>query len=297
MTNSPPRIASTAELRDLGIGKGRLYGPRFAPLFHGVHRQTTMDVSPLETASAYQRLCASDSVISHATAARFYGLPVPDDHRIHVLRPAGSPRSRRPQVVTHRGNLLDRPVVLRDGSIVVGPRDLVLQLATCLDRTRLFMALDAMLREPPARGTPKPRLTGADLIELADRAHGRRSVCTLRELTPWARSGVESPAESKIRLEILDAGFVEPEANVVVVNPGGRPRSYRLDMAWRSLGVALEYHGQYHFAREEQRLDDYRRENRLRELGWDLRILTRRDYASPAPMLSWLAQRIPMRTG
>ena len=79
----------------------------------------------------------------------------------------------------------------------------------------------------------------------------------------------ESFGESWTRLRILDAGFPRPEAQVQVLVDG--ILVYRLDLAWRQRGIAIEYHGEEHHSTHEQRThDSLRREDLERRFDWRL---------------------------
>jgi hypothetical protein len=75
----------------------------------------------------------------------------------------------------------------------------------------------------------------------------------------------ESPAESWLRLIVVESGFPWPESNWPLYSPWG-DLVFRLDLAWPQLRIALEYQGYaVHTGRE---LQDSARIRDLEGRGW-----------------------------
>jgi len=77
---------------------------------------------------------------------------------------------------------------------------------------------------------------------------------------------------------LIDAGLPAPEPQVWVLDRGGRP-AYRLDLAYRSRRVGIEYNGRSHLDRLGP---DRARMNWLDARGWTMRYFTAHDlYRTP----------------
>ena len=72
------------------------------------------------------------------------------------------------------------------------------------------------------------------------------------------------------------AGFPEPVVDVEVFDDAGRLR-YRIDLAWPSAKVAVEYDGRHHINRQDQWTYDIRRREELEAEGWRFLVLTAPD--------------------
>lgn len=75
------------------------------------------------------------------------------------------------------------------------------------------------------------------------------------------RPGTDSPQETLLRLDVLDAGLPEPEVNGHIHDSQGNLIAIA-DLLWRRDRVILEYDGEQHrtdhrqFARDVDRLND-----------------------------------------
>jgi hypothetical protein len=87
--------------------------------------------------------------------------------------------------------------------------------------------------------------------------------------------------ETRLRLLIVLAGLPEP----VLQHPvrcGSSGRGYRLDLAWPTAKVALEYDGRHHVEREGQWRGDLRRREDLEGQGWRFVVAIAAEvYATP----------------
>ncbi|MFE5670547.1 hypothetical protein ACFQ58_02960 [Agromyces sp. NPDC056523] len=200
-------------------------------------------------------------VFSHATAARLWGLPLPDEHPLplHVSAPAPLRQPRVAGVVGHR---LGKDI--RVGRIralpVVAVADAWCQLATTLAHDDLVAAGDRII------GWPRP-LGSLDAIDAAiERFGSRRGAVRLREARADLRVGSASRRETRLRLQVVRAGFPEPELNARIGLGGSR--STPGDLVFRDYRVLLEYDGEQHRDDEAQFHRDVERLNDLAAAGW-----------------------------
>jgi Protein of unknown function (DUF559) len=260
---------TTARAAAAGVGEGRLRGGDLERPFHGV-RMARSAATPVEAAVAtVEMLCRAYAVrmrpveaFSHRTAATLHGLPTPWSTdpviEVVVLGPHGLPRSRG--VRGHRADMATRPVVVR-GLRVVSPVDTWLQLAADLGVRELVMIGDALVRRR------QPLAAMGELVEAVSRHRGRRGHRALVVALAHVRPGTDSPAETELRLDLVEHGLPEPVVNLDILDASGR-RIAIGDLAYPSYRVLVEYDGDHHrddpaqYSRDVDRLDDLAHE------GW-----------------------------
>jgi hypothetical protein len=197
-------------------------------------------------------------VFSHVTACELFGIPVPRelrDQRIHVaaFAPAGIPRGRG--IRGHRLEPDGTRVGRWRGLPIVTPEDAWCQLASAASVRDLVVAGDALLR----RHDP---LSSMERMRAAvSRYAGRRGYPRLVVAIERVRACTDSPAETELRLDVVDYGLPEPEVNAVIRDRRGRQVAIG-DLAYPRYRVLLEYEGEQHrvddrqFGRDIDRLDD-----------------------------------------
>jgi very-short-patch-repair endonuclease len=123
--------------------------------------------------------------------------------------------------------------------------------------------------------------TRADL-EAAVRRHGRRpGVQNLRLALDRIRYGSLSPQESRLRVELVDAGLPEPALNLRVVHRG--TFIAMVDLAYPDHKLAVEYLGDHHRTDDAVYQEDIYRRERLMSAGWNVVFVTAADVRGPIP--------------
>ncbi|SBS79195.1 conserved hypothetical protein [uncultured Mycobacterium sp.] len=131
-----------------------------------------------------------------------------------------------------------------------------------------------------ARRGPSIRRGIADLDALANATHFRAGdVLTIAGAHPHLRgvrrvpsmlnavdSGAQSPRETYLRLDLINAGFPRPTTQIPVARPDGR--WYYLDMGWPDILVAVEYDGEHHRTSRTAYAIDVERQDYLISVGW-----------------------------
>ncbi len=217
-----------------------------------------------------------DQFLSHTTAARIHGLPLPArilPLPIHLASPSYTSRMRRPDVVGHR---IKARVVTMRGMPVESLEDCFVHVASLLDHDELVAVGDAIVAS-----TRRDRLEIADLVRNAEHFRGARGMSRVARALGAIRVGAESPQESKVRLLIVRAGIREPELQVTVASDDGSLIG-RLDMGWRDLRLGVEYDGQHHRVDARQYARDIDRHRRLQEAGWEVIRVTAPDLGDGA---------------
>lgn len=207
--------------------------------------------TPLEIARAFVPRLGERTVLGGLTAARIWGLPVPrrfdGDATVHVLVPAGRNRP------VGRG-ILSRSVHERlwdarelHGVPVASPALTWATASRHLEVSELVVLGDAFVAIAGAWGS---RTGGA----------------AMRIAVTRVRTGVESPMETWTRLVIVAAGLPEPEVGVELWD--GSEFVGRIDLAYRTQKIAIEYEGDHHRTDKRQWHKDIGRVNRLQEIDW-----------------------------
>ncbi len=194
---------------------------------------------------------------------------------VDVLRLRGGTRVRH---ATCKGSTrtldTEQDLCELNGIVCTTPLRTALDLGRQRSRYDSLAALDALLRVGD--------FSIADIQAELPRLKGHRWVTRLRELAPLADRRAESPAESRTRLLLLDAGLPLPELQWVVTNEAGAA-VYRLDLAYPHLLLAIEYDGVDFHTSPEQREHDLKRRQYLRQLGWTIVVLTAADVYTSHP--------------
>lgn len=266
---------------DHPLGRRRMAGPEFVPVFHGVRAVAggPGDWRGLPDEEALRVRCQALLLVAgHGTffggltAARLWGLPLPHrwtaDEPLHTLTWYPDQATNRAGVIGRQINDWNAHRVEVLGLPTVDLPTLFCHLGMLLSLPDLVAVGDAMVRAPAAEGSAAaPALVGLEqLHERVSRYRVRGKRNALAAVT-LVRLGAESRPESLLRLLIVDAGLPEPELNVVV---GGEHGEFlaRVDMLFRAYRVVVEYDGDQHrtdqrqFDRDLGRLDD------LAAQGW-----------------------------
>ena len=253
-----------------------------APL-HGVRAGAYV---PLEIVEAVAVVLRPDQFISHVSAARLWGAPLParfEDGPVHVSSIGDAPVMRRPQVVGHRTRV-DVQVATIRGIRVGAPGRTWFECASLLSHVELVVVGDDLVG-------PDGPATVDDLRRAI--VPGARSAHAARTALDRVRSGVESPMETRFRIGVVDAGFPEPEVNVDVTDTSGAFLG-RVDLAWPALRIGLEYDGDHHRDRATFQ-HDQRRSNGFSVNGWIIIHATAADAQRPAVLFERLRQAFVQR--
>lgn len=194
--------------------------------------------------------------LSSAAAAHGFDTEGVDD--LHVLNPVRHQLRNSDGLVVHRRD--GAPLSEVEGRPVTEPGWTAVEVARGLRRPRALATLDAALRS----GTCDRH----DLVRAVMKQAGRRGIVNVRDLVPLADAAAESPMESEARLMMIDGGLPRPELQYELVDRSGR--LWRLDFAWPSVKLAVEYDGfDWHSDPESFRRDRQKRAA-LRELEWNV---------------------------
>ena len=231
--------------------------------FHGVRSHSLPDGEE-ERFGALRLVCAEGAFVSHCSAARVHGLPLPREREHEALHVTTSGnRIRRRGVIAHRG---DRRTMVVRGVPVTGLAETWLDLAPFVGLDDLVVLGDAVAG----------RLRGTDPLH-ALLTRSPKGVRRARTALEWIRVGAASPMETRSRVLFGVAGLPEPELNVDIHDPDGGWLATG-DFVWREAKVVAEYQGKHHFGDYTRGDKDIVRRRLLETLGWTYVDFTKDDY-------------------
>lgn len=285
-----------------GITDKRLRARDLRAEFHGIRAHEDVATDVTWRCFAYTKRIRPGNMISHLTAARLYGLPLPlyvrFDDAIHVCSPA---EVTPPYGAGVRGHRLAnekwrlRDLVIRDGPTgemfvlpVASPELVWAQLASILDTADLVAVGDAIL----AGGLPLATIS--ELTSIAALFSRNRGASQMTAAMPRLRVGARSRTETLTRLMIVDAGLPEPELNMVVHDLQGDEIAMA-DLVWSRYRTLSEYEGDGHRSPGKFRSDITRFE-RYADNDWSaLRVHADDLFVNPNPYLARLERRLRSR--
>jgi len=254
----------------------QLDSPAWRRLFRDIYICADATVDHLTLCQAAALLLPDGAALSHRSAAMLHNTNILAlDQPVEATATAG-PRSQ-PGLRVARSRLDTSDIWRRAGLPVTSPLRTAFDLARNPDLTAAVVGLDALL----FRRVVKVDALRAYLDEHA-RWAGVRAAAAAFDL---ARTDVESPMETRMRLAIVLAGLPEPVVQYDVLTPRGQFVG-RLDLAYPKKRVGLEYDGDHHRDRDTFRRDAVRL-NRLRLLDWTVLRFTADDVLrNPDRMLA-----------
>ena len=282
---------TTDEARAFGVSRGRLRAADLRHPHHGVY--AAFDAIGADDILGRCRLIlpalGPTQLFSGRTAAALWGMPLPwvsGPPMLEVITAGGGAAMRRPGVLGSRTSLvLERRDV--EGLPVITPTEAWCRLAAGpqpLGHRWLVATADYLLSgRRGERGRTRPLATRAELeTAVVDRgsARGARSLRTALER---ARSPVDSPQESILRVALVDAGIPEPRVQVAVRTAAGVRHA---DMGWPEHRLLLEYQGDEHRASRRRWLDDLTRVQLLEDAGYRVILVGAADLDDDARALA-----------
>jgi hypothetical protein len=265
----PTRPFTRAEARAAGVTDDELRGARYRKLLFGVHVDARVEQTPELTGEALMLVGPARCWISHASAARILGIPLPPLPGEHFSVVSAGQRSRRVGVSCHVGPETAR--VIRDGPLQYSaPVQVFVELAEQLTLVDLVVVGDWLVR--------KERVTLTRLREFVARSR-MKGAASARAAVAFVRERVDSPMETRLRMLFVLAGFPEPEVNLTVDAGNGRRR---YDLCWPGVKVIAEYDGRHHVEVVEQWEADLERREAIDDEGWRIRVFVAKDvYNTP----------------
>lgn len=250
-----------------GLTRHALQSKPWRRVFRGVWVHCDVPETRAMRLDALRLVLPPYAVVCDVTAAWLHGVDIrrPEDLDIHVSFPKGQRVRRRPGLVVSQETLDPSDIVEIDGIRVTTP------LRTTFDCLRLLRGWDRLV---VADAMTHDRLVSVD--ELRRYFASKRRLRNLRigeALIDDIEPKSDSPMETRSRLILVEGGNPRPQAQVHVFS---RTKVFigRADLGYEELKIAIEYDGALHW---EQRCEDERRRDAMREAGWIVIVLTADD--------------------
>ncbi|WP_460851887.1 endonuclease domain-containing protein [Nocardioides montaniterrae] len=180
----------------------------------------------------------------------------------------GSRPTKRRQAFGGTRTLEPRDIMQLSGTLVTTPLRTALDLGCRLHQRDALAALNAFAR---LHG-----ITPAQLTAELPRYRGRRGVVQLRDLVPLVDPRIESFRESWVWFELRTSNLPAPVPQYCVTEDG--KEIYRLDFAYPSARVAIEYDGEEFHSSDDRRRADEKRRAWLRRNGWTVIVVRKGDF-------------------
>lgn len=270
-TRIPPELTTgpftSRTARAAGVSRHALTGPAWRRLFRNVWLAAHLPVDRATWLAAARLVLPVDAVLCGLSAADCYGVDVrrQDDVEVHAAFADTVPRQRA-------GMRLRRLMLAADEVVAIGGWLVTTPMRTAFDCARWLPTTEAVVVVDALAHAGLIDLEG--LLAFAALHPGVRWVRRVAGVVALADARSESPMETRLRLLLTRAGFVGLEPQFVVRALSGAFVA-RVDLAFPAARVAVEYDGAWHW---EQRRQDDRRRDALRDLGWTVIVVSAEDY-------------------
>lgn len=213
---------------------------------------------------------------THHSALALWGISLHGvDDRVHLSSSTGR-RGRTDALVSFHRPVPPPFVTTTEGISVVRPAAACLQVAALHGAEAGLVSADAALHGEHA--------TPADLAAALDALGVSRTSRAPGQVVALADGRVESAAESRARWAFHLAGMEQPTPQVEIRDAAGHLVG-RVDFLMERFGVVIEVDGMGKYATPADVRAEKLREDRLRELGYEVVRLTWSDLARPQTVL------------
>ncbi len=271
-----PVIVTSAEAMRAGLTRDqirqRVRSGAWTPLVHGAYsREPRLDDRTLHVHRAIAAvLTHPGSVIAHESAAVVHGLPlhrrIPAEIRLCV--PPGHWTGARGSIGFRAADIPEQHVTRLDLAPLTSARIPVLSpAATWAQIAARGRLADGLV--PGDAGLRAGRFTQASLRQAVMDLDLHRGIRRIREALHHLDAGRESPLESQSWAYLVRRGLPLPELQVDVIDDSGFFVG-RVDLLWREARIIGEVDGRMKYAMADDLYREKRREDRLRELGFQV---------------------------
>lgn len=246
-------------------------------------------VAHLQLLEASVAQSSSELVVSHASAAVVHGLPIGNDQlaRVHLTQDRNGQGHIRRYSHIHGVALAAEDVDQIDGYRVTSLPRTVLDLAC---------ALRPLLAVPIGDAALRAGMTTESLDQQVAGAHHRHGIGRARRTAALLDLRSESPGESMSRVVFAEHRIPMPTPQLEVLDERSRFVG-RCDFGWKEQRTLGEFDGKTKYGRlllkpgqspEDALFDEKQREDRLRDLGWQVVRWIWADLYRPAALIDRL---------
>lgn len=197
------------------------------------------------------------AVIAGIAASALHGAYYVDaDTPIELIWRNGRPPSG---LIVRNETLADDEVTRVAGLPVTTPARTVFDLARHLPRDEAVARIDALAWTR--------RVTVDDVTPLIERYPSIRGIRALKVALPLVDAGADSPRETRLRLQLTDAGIPPDDTQIMVVEGRGRVVAI-LDMGWERFKVGVNYDGVFHQSDRKRYVQDLKTLRKLEAMDW-----------------------------
>jgi very-short-patch-repair endonuclease len=278
-------VVARAQVRDIGVSDAaisrRVADGLWSRVLPGVFRITGALGDPRQFPMAATLWAGDGSVVSHASAARIWGIDGVRERKVELWVP--STRNRRHELVdVHRGTRIDRADRTRLGAIrITTPVRTLIDISARMEDDPLLAAMESLFLAKLS--TPERLAVRVDVLRTSGRPGAGRLA---KLLASRAGPALESALEAKVWRLVQRTGLPLPQRQHWVSLAGGR---YRLDFAWPERRVALECDGWEHHGRRGAFAPDRARLAELAAARWHVLPVTWHAVTrEPARVERWL---------
>lgn len=258
----------------VGLGRVPASSPGWTTPLRGTRVAGDVPLTHRLMAQAATSVSSRRAVACDLTAAHLWAMFVPSGFGLSVDAQAcaiatvrdGS-RHRSGGVRGRRLELPPEHVTVLEGTPITTPARTWLDCAALVRWPDVVAMGDAMIRGGLA--------TLEDLEAVVDWGRGRRGIRFARAALTVIDPAAESPGESWVRAMLVKAGVPRPVCNHTVTIGG---LTFRLDIAWPEVMLAVEYDGEEHHGPEHREHDEWRRAL-LARAGWTIIVVRKGDLS------------------
>ena len=278
---------TTAQAAAEGISPTQLQSRDFRQLFRGVWASSDLQETRETRFAAARLVIPPNGTLCGLTAAWLLGADVRrlDDLDVHAGFLKGERIRPRPGIIVCQETLDPSDITTFDGVQLTTPVRTAFDCLRWLRRAEGLVVADS-LAHLGHFSVDELRAYFASKRRLRNLRIGERLVDLIEPLT-------ESPMETRMRFELVDAGLPRPTSqhNVYAAHGGFVGR---LDLAYPEARLGVEYDGADHFL---QRREDDRRRAAIRACGWEVLVYSADDvFKTPWSMCAEVRNHLRRRT-
>ena len=261
---------TVAQAREAGLSWQGLQTPAWRRMSRGQYSWTGLHHDVELTLRAVDKRLPERAAFSGNTAAWILGLDFSPCEPIEVTIPRDLPARTRAGLRLRRASLQDCDFMIRRRFRCTTPLRTACDLGSRADLVESTVALDMALHA----GIVDLRA----LTTYVEASAGTKGIKRLRRAVGLAEPRSESPMETRLRLQLINARLPRPEVQVDLYDDYGRFLA-RADLYYPDVRLVIEFDGQNH---RDRLVPDLRRQNALVNAGYRILRFTAADLRADA---------------